>query len=373
MGNQKHDAEQIAWESLTHNQRTVLQELFSHDQIRTLLLHINDLRGLSFFRDIGTSVNDKQVIIENLRAFQSTAKLSDYEIHILEKEKPEHEQLDVYHIPELIEDFERNQEELGALLKKYNVKRVVTVFNSPVRLYDFEKIVNEVKQEISKHFSEDESAKIVLSLDSFLRKQILGIPPFREKRIYWSGPVNANLGAYLVYAVEIWVVLSKRGPVEILNSIFGFTNAEHTHISGQDWMLGQDKQIPLSAAFTFHRGFGMAIGTFYDFLGRRMLEGHKDRIEPWFKEAQEHGNGMFRYYEFTEYYATPFSMPFDAIFYPYAEEFGIQTTTFYDVRYLKPSLRAKVMIKRYFEKITGKKFPLHGSITINYSKDFEKK
>ncbi|MBI4452491.1 hypothetical protein HY637_03615 [Candidatus Woesearchaeota archaeon] len=364
--------ESAAWNSLNSNQQVTLRELFSDEQIHILLLHLVELGQFHFFISIGTTVTSKDTIIENIIAYQSQTKLSDFEILRLKEKKRSMGYEDRYRLPEVIKEFEEKQQEMEEFLKRYNVTRVIVPFKEPIKLYNYEEIVKEAKHNLKDKFGEKHANSIASELDSFLRKEMLGVPPFQNKQIIWSGPVSAHLGAYFVHAVEFWLILSREIYMGILIGIFGFTDEKHTRISGEDILFYKGERTPLSAAFTFHKGFGIPISMFYDYLGRNMLGNYKSEVEGWFKAANQYGIGMYRYEATQVYSATPFSIPADVIFYPHEEEFGVPTTnTFFNIKYLRPSLRAKVMIKLYFEKITGRKFTIHKSTTINYINHIE--
>jgi hypothetical protein len=71
---------------LSHVQQETLLRLFSIEQIQLLNTYFDSLQKLDFFKEVGKTVNDKRVIIQNLMKFKKEIGMSRRELSLLQKD-----------------------------------------------------------------------------------------------------------------------------------------------------------------------------------------------------------------------------------------------------------------------------------------------
>ena len=81
--------------TLASKQKELLLDLFSKEQYKVILgcvsrFGIERLNEYGFFRDLGTTLNEKEIILDNLRNFKDELILDEEDIELLEAEKKGH-------------------------------------------------------------------------------------------------------------------------------------------------------------------------------------------------------------------------------------------------------------------------------------------
>lgn len=313
-----------------------------------------------------------ETFLQNLEIFESqilkqTPIITGNDLQLLKATVSQKKmgQQDLYGPSSIIAELDGTQSYVGGLLRKHGIIRIIISFSKPIRLYDYQSIVDHVKAAVDETHDATYAESIGFSLQQFLKKEILGVYPFQHKRIVWKSPVQASSHIQEVYAVEGWLIPSEHKPHSVLIGIFGLTKAQGTRIQNQDALLNRYKIDRVSAAFTYHKGFRVALGLFFNSLGRNLLDQDRSEIEKWFDNLAKYGVMSMYRYETDEIYSTsPFSTPLDVIFYPHPQEFGAADV--HEIRYLEHSLKAKCLIKCYFERITERKFPVYESEVRNW-------
>lgn len=223
--------------------------------------------------------------------------------------------------------------------------------------------LSEVKAGLSKKHDQGVAEAADRDLGKFIEKQVLGVHPYQRHKIDWGGPVQAGDHAHNLHAVEVWVHQPRGGhPYAINTALYGFTAPTATSVKGADPELITAAGVShVAAAFTRNRGCGFPVASLYSLLGRSMIKNREEAIEKWFRENRDERN-LYWCSEVVDYVAVPFTTPADVVFYPHPEEYGVQG--YYNEQFLEPSLRAKEMMKHYFELVTGKRFPVKTSMSV---------
>tara|TARA_Y100000310_G_scaffold16969_1_gene16861 strand:+ start:463 stop:1695 length:1233 start_codon:yes stop_codon:yes gene_type:complete len=72
---------------LSHVQQETLLRLFSIEQIQLLNTYFDSLQKLDFFKDLGKTVTDKRVIMQNLTLFRNEIKMPQRELSLLQRDR----------------------------------------------------------------------------------------------------------------------------------------------------------------------------------------------------------------------------------------------------------------------------------------------